>query len=493
MVEYRWLGRTANSIVNDEAAELVKGHDDRLEVAVAAAVGDILARVPPQNLEAEQSVLGAILLSNDAIDRIVDIITSADFYRVAHGQIFSAMIELRDRAEPVDAITLTEALVRSGKLESVGGPAYIAELAAVVPTASNIEHYARIVREKALLRSLASATTEIASGSYDAPANVEEYLDQAEHRIFQIVDQRIRQSFHTVHDAMIKSIDQVERLFHTRELITGVPSGFLDLDRLTAGLQPSELIVIAARPGVGKTALALNIAANAALEPDRPVGVAFFSLEMSKEQLALRLLCSQARIDSSRTRTGVISQEELQRLISAADPLSQTKIFIDDSSDTSVLTLKAKCRRLARDKDVNLGLIIVDYLQLMKPVKANDRRDVEIAEMSRSLKALAKELKVPVIALSQLNRQVESRTDRRPMLADLRESGAIEQDADVIMFIYRDEVYKGKESKEAGIAEIIVAKQRNGPTDTVKLTYIGSYTRFENYTPETSAFEEAGA
>jgi len=459
---------------------------------VAESSDDILKRVPPQNLDAEQSVLGAILLDNDAIDRIVDIVKAADFYRPSHGQIFTAMIELRDRVEPVDAITLTEALSRKGALEAIGGPAYIAELASVVPTAANIEHYARIVREKALLRSLVSVSTSIASGSYESPTNVDEYLDQAEHRIFEIVDQRIRQSFHSVHDAMIKSIDQVERLYHTRELITGVPTGFIDLDRLTAGLQPTELIIIAARPGVGKTALALNIAANAAMEGDRPVGVAFFSLEMSKEQLALRLLCAQARVDSARARTGVISQDELQRLIAAADPISQTKIFIDDSSDTSVLTLKAKCRRLARDKDVNLGLIVVDYLQLMKPVKANDRRDVEIAEMSRSLKALAKELRVPVIALSQLNRQVESRTDRRPMLADLRESGAIEQDADVIAFIYRDEMYKGKESKDAGIAEIIVAKQRNGPTDTVKLTYIGSYTRFENYTPEANVFEDAG-
>ncbi|HUO05344.1 MAG TPA: replicative DNA helicase [Candidatus Binataceae bacterium] len=459
---------------------------------MAESSDDILKRVPPQNLDAEQSVLGAILLDNDAIDRIVDIVKAADFYRPSHGQIFTAMIELRDRVEPVDAITLTEALSRKGALEAIGGPAYIAELASVVPTAANIEHYARIVREKALLRSLVSVSTSIASGSYESPTNVDEYLDQAEHRIFEIVDQRIRQSFHSVHDAMIKSIDQVERLYHTRELITGVPTGFIDLDRLTAGLQPTELIIIAARPGVGKTALALNIAANAAMEGDRPVGVAFFSLEMSKEQLALRLLCAQARVDSARARTGVISQDELQRLIAAADPISQTKIFIDDSSDTSVLTLKAKCRRLARDKDVNLGLIVVDYLQLMKPVKANDRRDVEIAEMSRSLKALAKELRVPVIALSQLNRQVESRTDRRPMLADLRESGAIEQDADVIAFIYRDEMYKGKESKDAGIAEIIVAKQRNGPTDTVKLTYIGSYTRFENYTPEANVFEDAG-
>jgi replicative DNA helicase len=275
-------------------------------------------------------------------------------------------------------------------------------------------------------------------------------------------------------------------------MITGVPSGFVDLDRITAGFQPSDLIIIAARPSMGKTALALNIAAYAAMDADPPMGVAFFSLEMSKEQLVLRMLCSEARVDSARARQGFLGERDFPKLAQAAARLSESNIYIDDSSDTTAITLKAKCRRLKRERAKNLGLIIVDYLQLMRSARPGESREKEIAEISRSLKALAKELKVPVIALSQLNRQVESRENRRPMLADLRESGALEQDADVIAFIYREEMYKGKESKEPGVAEVIVAKQRNGPTDTAKLTYISNYTRFENYTPETGVFEDTG-
>jgi replicative DNA helicase len=456
-------------------------------VVAAAATDDILRRVPPQNLEAEQSVLGAILLDNEAINQALEILSADDFYRESHREIFRVMVDLSDRSQPVDAITMTDALRTRGRLEAIGGPAYIAELAACVPTAANISHYARIVREKAVLRALASTATEIASSAYDAPARVDEFLDEAEHRIFEISERRIRASFHTMNELTRESLKIIERLYEQREMVTGVPTGFDDLNRITAGFQPSDLIVIAARPSMGKTALALNIAAHAASEAQPRRGVAFFSLEMSKEQLVLRLLCSEARVDSSRARAGYLRGDDFPKLAQAAARLAEAPIFIDDSSDTTPIVLKAKCRRLARDPSANLGLVMVDYLQLMRSARPGESREKEIAEISRSLKSLAKELKVPVIALSQLNRQVETRPDRRPLLADLRESGAIEQDADVIAFIYRDEMYH-RDSKEPGVAEVIVAKQRNGPTDTAKLTYISQYTRFENYTSDDSIY-----
>jgi replicative DNA helicase len=456
----------------------------------AGATNDILRRVPPQNVEAEQSVLGAILLDNDAVNQAIEILTAEDFYRESHREIFRAMVALSERNQPVDAITLTDALRTGGVLEAVGGAGYIAELAACVPTAANAGHYARIVREKSLLRSLASISTEIASGAYDSPPNVDEYLDESEHKIFEISERRVRQSFHGMPELTRESIRLLERLYERKELVTGVPTGFLDLDRLTAGLQPSDLIIIAARPSMGKTALALNIAAHAATECDPRIGVALFSLEMSKEQLVLRMLCAEGRVDSSRARAGYLGERDFPKLAQAAARLSEAPIFIDDSSDTSSIVLKAKCRRLMRERNANLGLIIIDYLQLMRSARPGESREKEIAEISRSLKALAKELKVPVVALSQLNRQVETRPDRRPLLADLRESGAIEQDADVIAFIYRDEMYH-RDSKEPGVAEVIIAKQRNGPTGTAKLTYLTQFTRFESYAPEEDAFSDA--
>jgi replicative DNA helicase len=461
-------------------------------VVVADSADDILKRVPPQNLEAEQSVLGAILLENEAINQAIEILTADDFYREAHRQIYIAMVELSDHNQPVDAITLTDALKSRGTLENIGGASYIAELAAAVPTAANVAYYARIVREKAVLRSLATVATDIASSAYEAPPNVDEFLDAAEHRIFEISERRIRPAFHTMPELTRESLRILERLYEKRELVTGVPTGFIDLDRVTAGLQPSDLIIIAARPSVGKSALALNLAAYAAMDADPPVGVALFSLEMAKEQLVLRLLCSEARVNSQKARQGFLREQDFPKLAQAAGRLSEANIFIDDSSDLSPIVLKAKCRRLARDHNINLGLIIVDYMQLMRSSRPGESREKEIAEISRSLKALAKELRVPVVALSQLNRQVETRPDRRPLLADLRESGAIEQDADVIAFIYRDEMYNRKDSKEPGVAEIIIAKQRNGPTDTIKLTYLSEFTRFENYTPESGVFEDAG-
>ncbi len=450
---------------------------------VAAQTEDILRRVPPQNIEAEQSVLGAILLENAAINQVLEILTEDDFYRESHRQIFRAMAELSDRNQPIDAITLIDALRSKGTLEQVGGPAYVAELADAVPTAANIAHYARIVREKAVLRSLATIATEIVTSVYDAPADVDSFLDGAEHKIFAISEQRIKPSFHGMRELAHQSLGLIDHLFSRKELVTGVPTGFLDFDRLTAGFQPSDLIIIAGRPSMGKTALALNIAAYAAMKADPPVGVAFFSLEMSKEQLVLRLLCAEAEVDLSKARTGHFSNEDFSRLAGAAARLSEAPIFVDDNSDTNAVTLKAKCRRLARDRNSRLGLVIVDYLQLMRAARPGERREAEIADISRSLKALAKELKVPVVALSQLNRQVETRPDRRPLLADLRESGAIEQDADVITFIYRDEVYH-PDKGEKGTADIIIAKQRNGPTDTVKLTYLSRFTRFGSYEPE---------
>jgi replicative DNA helicase len=432
------------------------------------------------------------LLLNEAINHAIEILAAEDFYRESHRQIFQSMVELTDRGEPVDAITLTDILRNKGLLEQIGGSAYIAELASVVPTASNVPYYARIVREKSVLRSLASIATDIASSAYGMPSDVDAFLDQAEHRIFEIAERRIRPSFHSMKELTKDSLGILERMYQNRDLITGVPSGFIDLDRITAGFQPSDLVIIAARPSMGKTALALNIASYAAMAADPPVGVAFFSLEMSREQLALRMLCSEARVDSARARSGYLGEKDFPRLAGAAARLSEASIYVDDNSNTTALTLKAKCRRLKRERAKNLGLIIVDYLQLMGSAKPGENREKEIAEISRSLKALAKELQIPVIALSQLNRQVESRENRRPMLADLRESGALEQDADVIAFIYREEMYKGKDSKEPGVAEVIIAKQRNGPTDTAKLTYISNYTRFENYTPETGVFEDTG-
>jgi replicative DNA helicase len=457
----------------------------------AAASEDILRRVPPQNIEAEQSVLGAVLLDNDAINQALEIVTAEDFYRESHREIFRAMVALIEHLQPVDAITLTDALRTRGVLEAIGGAGYIAELAAGVPTAANIAHYARIVREKAVLRGLASVATEIASGAYDSPSNVDEFLDESEHKIFEISERRIRQSFHSMNELTRESLKLIEQLYEKKELVTGVPTGFLDLDRLTAGLQPADLVIIAARPSMGKTALALNIAAYAAIEAEPRVGVAFFSLEMSKEQLVLRMLCSEGRVDSSKARAGFLGERDFPKLAQAAARLSEAPIFIDDSSDTSPIVLKAKCRRLMRERNSNLGLIIVDYLQLMRSARPGESREKEIAEISRSLKGLAKELRVPVIALSQLNRQVETRPDRRPLLADLRESGAIEQDADVIAFVYRDEMYH-RDSKEPGVAEIIIAKQRNGPTGTAKLTYLNQYTRFENYAPEDQVFDAEG-
>jgi replicative DNA helicase len=444
-----------------------------------AGIDDNLRKVPPQNLEAESSVLGGILLENEAVNQVLELLRPEDFYRESHRKVFRAIIELSDRSEPVDLITLSDFLKNRGDLEAVGGTAYLASLADFVPTAANITHYARIVREKSILRSLISTATEIATRGYEEQGNVDEFLDSAEKVIFDISEKKIKASFVAVGDMIKDTLKTVEKLYERKEMVTGVPTGYNDLDKLTAGLQPAELIIVAGRPGMGKTAFALNIAANAAFTG---AGVAVFSLEMAKEQLVLRMLCSEARVDSSKVRSGYLGERDFPQLAKAAGRLHEAPIYIDDTPAISVLELRAKARRLVRDRSKKIGLIIVDYLQLMRGMGTASNREQEISEISRSLKALAKELSVPVIALSQLNRRVEDRSDRRPMMSDLRESGAIEQDSDVIIFIYRDEVYNKSDESKKGLAEIIVAKQRNGPIDTVTLTFLNVYTRFENYT-----------
>jgi replicative DNA helicase len=433
-------------------------------------------RIPPHSIDAEESVIGGVLLDNTALDRVLEILTPDDFYRDAHRKILHGMIELNTRLEPIDLITLTDLLKNHNQLQDVGGAAYLAELAERVPSAANVGYYARIVKDKALLRRLIQATSEIATRSYESQADVERFLDEAEHRIYEIAENKAKPSFFRVRDIVVESMKAVEQLYERRELVTGVPTGFVDLDRKTAGLQAGDLIIIAGRPSMGKTALALNVAEYAALEAH--TGVAIFSLEMSKEQLVLRMLCSEARVDQSKVRSGFAAEHDYPKLAIAAERLAEAPIYIDDTPALSVLELRAKARRLKREREANLGLVIVDYLQLMRGL-ATDSREQEISSISRSLKALAKELGLPVIALSQLNRQVEQRADKRPVMADLRESGAIEQDADVIMFLYRPWVYDPKNADERE-AEVIIGKQRNGPTGTVPLVFFSEFTRFDS-------------
>ena len=442
-----------------------------------ASIEDNLRKIPPQNLEAEESVLGGILLDNTAIDRAIELLRPDDFYREVHRKLFAAMIDLHERGLPVDAVTLLDVLRQRGDLEQIGGAAFIGELTDRVPTASNVAYYARMVKEKAILRGLITAATEIATLGYEAKQDVEQLLDAAERRIFGIAEQKIKPAFYKISELTVESLKTVERLFERKEMITGVPTGFHDLDKLTAGLQPSDLIIVAGRPGMGKTALALNMATYAALQAG--LGVAIFSLEMSKEQLVLRMLCSEARVNYARVRAGHLQESDFTKLTKAAGALWEAGIFIDDTAGLSILELRAKARRLMRETQNKLGVIVVDYLQLMRGVGRTDSREQEISEISRSLKALAKELNIPVVALSQLNRRVESRDDRKPVMADLRESGAIEQDADVIAFVFREAVYNKELSpEEQGNAEIIVAKQRNGPTDTVHVTFLSQYMLF---------------
>jgi replicative DNA helicase len=435
-----------------------------------------LRKIPPQQIEAEQSLLGGIMVDSSGLPAALEILKGDEFYKESHRIIFTTFQDLFEKNEPIDILTVTNLLDNRKQLESVGGASYLAALIDAMPTSSNVGAYAKIVSEKAVLRRLIQTANEILSFAYGGGRTSEEVLDSAEAAIFKVAERRIRNSYFPLKEVIKKNIESIERYQEYRESVTGVPSGYRDLDKLTAGFQKSDLIILAARPSMGKTALGLCLTRNAAMEAGVPVG--FFSLEMSKEQLAMRLLCSEARVDSHKIRTGFLSRQECGKLLQAAGLYMDVPIYIDDTPGISTLELRAKARRMMADQ--GLGLIVVDYLQLMRG-RSVERREQEISEISRSLKGLAKELDIPVIALAQLNRKVEERTDKRPMLSDLRESGAIEQDADVIAFIYRDEVYSKAACKEPGVAEIIIGKQRNGPAgETVKLAYINTYTRFEN-------------
>ncbi|MDY0390626.1 replicative DNA helicase [Desulfobulbus oligotrophicus] len=434
--------------------------------------------IPPQNIEAEQAVLGAVLLQDKALLKIVELLTPNDFYRDAHKTIFAAMLALFEKREPHDLITVTGLLSDQRKLEEIGGASYLASLTDIVPLSGSLVHHAHIIRRKSILRRLIQTTSEVAARCYDAQDDIETLVDEAEKTIFEIAHSNKGQGFQSMSTVVPRAFERITRLFDQEGNITGIATGYEEIDRMTAGLQPAELIVLAARPSMGKTALAMNIVQHVAVI--NKVAVAVFSLEMSNEALVLRMLCSLGHIDSQRIRTGKLHTNDWPKLTRATGMLSDAPIFIDDTAGLTVLEMRAKARRLKAEH--NLGLVVVDYLQLMQGKNSAENRAQEIADISRSLKAMAKELDVPVLALSQLNRSLENRTDKRPQLADLRESGAIEQDADVIMFIYRDEVYnRADDNPNRGIAEIIVGKQRNGPTGVVKLTFLGEYTSFENY------------
>jgi replicative DNA helicase len=444
-------------------------------------------RVPPHSIEAEQSVLGGLLLDNSAWDRAGDLLTETDFYRYEHKAIYKAIGDLVGATKPADVITVYEQLQMHGKAEECGGIAYLNALAQSVPSAANLRRYAEIVRERAVLRKLIEASDEIATNAFNPQGrSVSQILDEAEGRVFQIGEegQRSKQGFQSMDQLVVQLIDRVTELHENgAEDVTGVRSGFYDLDRITAGLQPGDLIVLAARPSMGKTAFALNIAENVAVQEQLPVVV--FSMEMGASQLALRMVGSLGRIDQGHLRTGRLNDDEWGRLSEAVDRLKNASVFIDETPALNPAELRARARRQARICG-KLGLIVVDYLQLMSGSSGSDEnRATELGEISRGLKALAKELQCPVIALSQLNRSVETRNDKRPMMSDLRESGAIEQDADVIMFIYRDDYYN-KDSKEPGVAEIVIGKQRNGPTGFIKLTFLKPLTRFDNLAPGSS-------
>jgi replicative DNA helicase len=431
--------------------------------------------VPPQAIDAEESVLGSILLDNQSINICLERIRPEDFYKAAHQTIFEAMTLLADKREPIDILTLGQQLRSMGQLDAVGGAQTLSYLASSVPNSANVAYYARTIKEMSIRRRLIHESTDIINSAFELQGDIEEFLDTTEQKILGVSDFRVAASFHRVSDIVQDSIRIVEKLYDQKEPITGVASGLIKLDKLTAGFQPSDLVIVAARPSMGKTALTLGWAQHIGIYKRKPV--AFFSLEMSKEQLVLRMLCSESRINNTSVRTGNLSERDFARIVDGASRLSEAEIFIDDTPAITITELRAKARRLHRDHQ--LGAVIVDYLQLLRSPTYSHSREQEISDISRSLKALAKELNVPVIALSQLNRSVEARTDKRPMMADLRESGAIEQDADVIMFIYRDEVYN-KESPDKGVAEIIISKQRSGPTGAVRVAFSGEFTRFDN-------------
>lgn len=432
-----------------------------------------LEQVPPHNIEAEQSLLGSMLISSEVIPEVGEIVKGEDFYREAHQLVYDSIISLYSRGEPADAITVAEEIKGKGKLEAVGGKPYIHTLIASVPTAANAKYYAQIVERNAILRALIRAATEVATLGYEAPEDVEAVIDRAESLIFAVSQKRISEKFTHIKDLLTQSFEQIEKLYEKKAHVTGIPTGFADLDDLSSGLQSSDLIVVAGRPSMGKTSFVLNVAENVALNERIPVAI--FSLEMSRLQLTQRMMCSEARVDAQALRTGNLREEDWPKLSNAVGRLAEAPIYIDDTANITIMELRAKARRLmAKQK---LGLIIVDYLQLMQGDTRLENRQQEISEISRALKILGRELGIPVLAVSQLSRAVEQRVDKRPVLADLRESGAIEQDADLVMFIYRDELYS-RDTEDKGIAEIIIRKHRNGPTGTVNLAFLEHYTKF---------------
>ncbi len=436
-----------------------------------------LDRVPPQNVEAERAVLGGVLLDPEAATKAVEIVSPESFYRPANARIFRAILSLFTRREPIDVMTLSEELGKSGDLEAIGGIAALTDLVDSTPSAANIEHYARIVLDKYILRQLIRASTEIAEDAFAADREADVILDASEQKIFKISESRVSQGFIHIKDILKERFDEIQRVHETRMSITGLPTGFVDLDAHTAGFHPSDLVIIAGRPSMGKTSFALNIAQHVALVEHR--SVAIFSLEMSKELLVQRLLCSEAQVDSQKVRRGFTSAKDIERLTNAAGLLSDAPVFIDDTPAISTLDMRARARRLKSEHDI--ALVIIDYLQLARCSERSENRQQEISSISRSLKALAKELSIPVIALSQLSRAVEARGgDRRPMLSDLRESGAIEQDADLVLFLYRPEFYDPDDPDKQGKAELIIGKQRNGPTGIVPLVFEKTYTRFHS-------------
>jgi replicative DNA helicase len=448
---------------------------------------EMIDKIPPQNIEAEMAVLGSMLLDRDAISQAIELLDASYFYKEANRKIYSAIIKLYDQTKAVDMVTLIEELRSSNCLDEVGGPTYITNLTLNVPTAANILHYAKIVKEKMLLRNLIGAATQIAAECYNTAQDVDRLVDKAEQIIFDVSSKKVETRFAQLKEVIRNSIETIDNLYQRKENITGISTGFRDLDIKTAGLQSSDLIVVAGRPSMGKSALASCIAEHVGVVEKMPV--AFFSLEMSKEQLVQRMLCSHARVDAHKVRTGFLSQSDWPRLVSAAGKLSEAPIYIDDAPAITALELRAKARRLKAQFDIRL--IVVDYLQLMQGHQIkSDNRQQEISEISRSLKALARELNVPIIAISQLSRAVEQRSDHRPQLSDLRESGAIEQDADLVLLLLREEYYNPTEENR-GIAEIIIAKQRNGPVGSLNLAFLGEYMKFENVSSRSEEFLDA--
>lgn len=434
-----------------------------------------IGRIPPHNIEAEQAVLGCMLLDADVIPTVTELIKSEDFYRDDHREICEAIIDITEKAGPVDIITVSEQLQLRGTLDNIGGLDYLANITGAVPSTANAKHYAKIVEEKALLRRLIKAASDISGMSYEASEEAAFVLDRAEKSIFDILQKRSTQGFTHIKDILLETFSRLEELYNSKGFITGIPTGFNDLDFKTAGLQNSDLVLIAARPGMGKTAMALNIAQYAAVQKHVPVAI--FNLEMSKDQLVNRMLCSEVMVDSQKMRTGKLEDDDWKKIAQALAPLSEAPIYIDDTAGINVMDIRAKCRRLKLEK--NLGLVVIDYLQLMQGRGKIENRQQEVSEISRSLKILAKELNVPVVTMSQLSRGPEQRTDHRPMLSDLRESGAIEQDADIVMFLYRDDYYN-PDTEKKNIAEVIIAKHRNGSTGTIELRWFGEYTKFAN-------------